>query len=284
MRVHFDIIVVSFNSGERLRTTLNSIYGQDYWDYEVVIEDALSTDGSLSLLKEQGFFENKHINDRTQIFTEADDGIYDGMNKALSRLKSSGEEDRHDYVMFLNCGDVLCDRQTLGKVADFISERESEGNEQPYIFYGDQFNEITQSVISSSPKLNEFALFRNVPCHQVCFYDRDLFAERGYDTVYRVRADYEHFLYCIYEKKTDAVHMDIIVSRYEGGGYSETMEGKEISAKEHIIITDRYMGKNAKKYRFIMSVSGAGIRTKMAENPRYAGIYNRIKTGIYKRR
>ena len=41
--------------------------------------------------------------------------------------------------------------------------------------------------------MNDFACYRNVPCHQVCFYDAGLFAERGYDTDFRVRADYEHF-------------------------------------------------------------------------------------------
>lgn len=74
------------------------------------------------------------------------------------------------------------------------------GRGRSYIFYGDQFNQQQNSPVHSAPVMNDFTCYRNVPCHQVCFYDAQLFAQRGYDTDYRVRADYEHFLYCIYDK------------------------------------------------------------------------------------
>ena len=74
-------------------------------------------------------------------------------------------------------------------------------------------------------------LLQNVPCHQVCFYNVRLFAERGYDVKYRVRADYEHFLYCIYDRKAEAVYVEMIVADYEGGGFSETRENRRISKK-----------------------------------------------------
>ena len=75
-------------------------------------------------------------------------------------------------------------------------------------------------MIYSAPEVNDFTCYRNVPCHQVCFYDVRLFAERGYDVKYRVRADYEHFLYCIYDRKAEAVYVEMIVADYEGGGFS----------------------------------------------------------------
>ena len=53
----FDIIVVTYNSGEKLKTTLDSIYAQDFWDYRVVIKDGASTDGSLSNLCDSGYFD-----------------------------------------------------------------------------------------------------------------------------------------------------------------------------------------------------------------------------------
>lgn len=84
----------------------------------------------------------------------------------------------------------------------------------------------------SAPRMNDFACYRNVPCHQVCFYDAGLFAERGYDTDFRVRADYEHFLYCIYDRKAEAVYMPVTVAFYEGGGFSETRENRKRSALE----------------------------------------------------
>lgn len=286
MSIHFYIIVVSFNPGDRLKSTLDSIYTQDYWDYDVIIKDAGSDDGSLTSLQASGYFDKQFVKERSSVYSLPDNGIYDGMNRALEYIDRTESTDREDYVIFLNCGDRFYDKQTLGKVADFIDGYISGGKDtsRMKIFYGDQYNDSTSSVVSSAPKINEFALFRNVPCHQVCFYDAGLFADRAYDTGYRVRADYEHFLYCIYKKNAVAVHMKDIISRYEGGGYSESKEGKAISAKEHREITDRYMGKKAAGYRMIMRLSGAGLRTRLAEDPKYSGLYNKIKSFIYKNR
>ena len=293
MKIHFHIITVSYNSGNRIMQTLDSIYKQDYWDYDVIIEDSESTDGSIEALADK-------VRDNTHIFVKKDKGIYDGMNLALSHIediksstgKSEATEDTTvegylEYVLFLNCGDVLHDKQVLGAVADAIEAdilASAGDSERPHIYYGDQYNLKTDSKVSSVRKINEFALYRNVPCHQVCFYDMALFDIRAYDTAYKVRADYEHFLYCIYDRNAATIHMDMIVSAYEGGGYSESGEGRSISAAEHIEITDRYMGKRARRYRMIITLTGGRIRTRLAEDPRTAALYNRIKTGIYRKK
>ena len=54
----FDIIVVTYNPGEKLKTTLDSIYSQDFWDYRVVIKDGASTDNSLNILRDSGYFDD----------------------------------------------------------------------------------------------------------------------------------------------------------------------------------------------------------------------------------
>ena len=112
--------------------------------------------------------------------------------------------------------------------------------EEAIYFTGDQFNQQQNSPVHSAPVMNDFTCYRNVPCHQVCFYDAQLFAQRGYDTDYRVRADYEHFLYCIYDKNARAVYMPVTVAFYEGGGFSETKENRKRSALEHKVITRYY--------------------------------------------
>ena len=137
-------------------------------------------------------------------------------------------------------------------------------------------------MVPSNPKIDDFARYRNVPCHQACIYHRSLFADRGYDLAYRVRADYEHFLYCIYEEHAKAVHMDIVVCDYEGGGYSETKENRLRSKEQHREITDRYLGLKAKKYRFIMIMTLSGLRTRLAESKRFSKIYNALKSCIYR--
>ena len=151
------------------------------------------------------------------------------------------------------------------------------------IFYGNQYNVRQKCVVYSAPEVNDFTCYRNVPCHQVCFYDARLFSERGYDTRYRVRADYEHFLYCIYEKMAEVVYTELLVADYEGGGFSETAENRRISAQEHGEIARRYLGwRKVLGYQAVMLLTLAPLRTKIAENEQLSGIYNGLKAGLYR--
>lgn len=292
----FSIVVVSLNPGERLGQTLQSILEQTYTDYEVIIKDGGSTDGSLDFLKSGNLLEK---NPQIHLIEEKDSSIYDGMNQAVSHAGGR-------YVQFLNCGDLFYDKDVLQRVAEYIMsyssvEKETVAavhvaenahapvdtdrvfSERPMIFYGNQYNLLQKSVVTSAPQINDFTCYRNVPCHQVCFYDRRLFNKRAYLPEYTVRADYEHFLHCVYEEKAGTISMPVIICMYEGGGYSETKENRKKSAAQHKEITAKYLGKKASLYRLIMLLSLAGLRTKIAESPVLSKPYNALKSLIYRR-
>ena len=276
----FSIVVVSLNPGDKLFSTLQSILDQDYGNFEIIIKDGGSTDGSVQRLFGEGTERKIPADSRIRFFQEPDSGIYDGMNQAVQKVQGR-------YVLFLNCGDRFFDRSVLSDAASFMEKQESTevGRGRSYIFYGDQFNQQQNSPVHSAPVMNDFTCYRNVPCHQVCFYDAQLFAQRGYDTEYRVRADYEHFLYCIYDKNARAVYMPVTVAFYEGGGFSETKENRKRSALEHKVITRYYQGWGKSTwFAFLMLVSLAPLRTWIAENPALAGVYNKVKSAVYGRR
>jgi len=270
----FSIVVVCLNPGEKLTETVNSILSQQYGNYEIIIKDGGSADGSLEKLP---------ADSRIRLLTCKDSGIYDAMNQALPMITGQ-------YVLFLNCGDLFYNDTVLFDMAKVIENKKNADREQSAgykeklrIFYGNQYNELQKCVVYSAPEVNDFTCYRNVPCHQVCFYDARLFKERGYDTKYRVRADYEHFLYCIYDKKAEAVYTETLVARYEGGGFSETKENKRRSAQEHDEITKHYLGRDkAMRYRAMMLLTLAPLRTWLAENEKYAEGYNKVKTAVYK--
>lgn len=281
-QISFSIVVVCLNAGEKLLPTVQSVLDQRYGNYEIIVKDGGSTDGCLEKLP---------ADSRIKVVTKKDQGIYDGMNQALSYVTGQ-------YVLFLNCGDHFHDGQVLEKMAEEIGRRrgslggrknfteEEKGlayKERERIFYGNQYRLDTKSVIYSAPEVNDFTCYRNVPCHQVCFYDARLFEKRGYDTKYKVRADYEHFLYCIYERKAEAVYTELLVADYEGGGFSETKVNRRISDQEHAEITKRYLGREkALRYKAVMLLTLQPVRTRLAESERYAGAYNKVKTGVYR--
>jgi glycosyltransferase involved in cell wall biosynthesis len=265
MECFYSIIVVCLDSGDNLLKTVESVLKQKFDDLELVIKDGGSRDGSIEKLRD------KYPDGRIKITSAKDSGIYDAMNQAVRLAKG-------EYFLFLNTGDCLYDENVLGSMA-----REIEKSGKPDIIYGNQYHLGLDTVIYATPKINDFACYRNVPCHQTCFYRKDMFGERGYKPIYNVRADYEHFLYCYYEKKADIRYAPVIVAGYEGGGYSETKENKRLSKKQHREIVVHYMGrKKADRYRLVMWITLAPLRTFIAENKYLSGAYNALKSLAYK--
>jgi len=75
------IVTATYNSGESLRDTLESVLSQTYDDYEHIIVDGGSTDNTLDILRE---YEPRY-NGRLKWHSEPDRGIYDAMNKGIAR-------------------------------------------------------------------------------------------------------------------------------------------------------------------------------------------------------
>ncbi|MBD5527048.1 MAG: glycosyltransferase [Lachnospiraceae bacterium] len=278
----FSILVVSLNPGEKLVETVRSVAKQTYRDYEVIVKDGGSKDDSLDALR--AYLQESGVPQQVRILKQSDTGIYDGMNQATQAA-------RGEYLYFLNCGDFFTSEEVLAQAAEEIrAALQSSGTEKaaesdaPKIFYGDILDALRGEVVASNPHINDFACYRNVPCHQACIYHYSLFEERGYDPVYRVRADYEHFLWCYFRRDARPRYIPVTLASYEGGGFSETPENRRRSAREHREITALYMSKGQRlKYRVILLATLAPLRTKMAESPAWSGFYNKCKKRLYRR-
>lgn len=263
----FSVIVVCLNAGEKLHQTIESIREQTCTDYEIVVKDGFSKDGSVEQLEARNL-------ERVYITREKDRSIYHAMNQAVA--KAAGK-----YLYFLNCGDFFFDKEVLQKVKEQIETRKKA---EPAIFYGNIYEVLTRQIVQSNPKINAFACYRNVPCHQACFYQRELLREHGFMTEYSVRADYEQFLWCYFVGHAQGVYMPLTIARYEGGGFSETPENIRRSKKEHREVTAKYMSDTQRLwYRFLLGITFAPLRTRIASNEKTAALYNQIKTKLYRR-
>lgn len=264
----FSIIVVCLNPGKKLKETLDSILMQEYEDYEIVIKDGGSTDGSAEAAGELTCREN------IRFYNKKDKGIYDAMNQAVEY--AAGE-----FLFFLNCGDRFHDSGVLSRAAEAI---EKNRGEKRLILYGNIFGEKNKVWITPAPRITGFTCYRNVPCHQACFYSAVLCKEKPFEQKYRIRGDYEHFLWCYYKGGARPVYMDAAVADYEGGGYSETKENLKRSKEEHREITRKYMSRGERiGYKAALLCTLAPLRTFMAENRYLAGIYHKLRSCIYGR-
>ena len=100
------IITINYNDKYGLSRTIDSVLNQTYEDFEYIVIDGNSNDGSKEILKNHDLSIDYWV-------SEPDSGIYNAMNKGIRVAKG-------DYLLFLNSGDYLCDNDTIHNVAKEI--------------------------------------------------------------------------------------------------------------------------------------------------------------------
>lgn len=259
--IQFSIITVTYNAGAKLKETVTSILEQTYDNYEIVIKDGLSTDGSLNNLPDA---------EKIRLERCKDNGIYDAMNQAVALA-------RGEYIIFMNCGDFFYDKEVLSNIAKCIEHTPDRG-----IYYGDAYFALSKEVIHMPREITDFVCYRHIPCHQACVFAKELFADKAFDLQYKIRADYEFFLRQYYIKAIRPVYTEVVIANYEGGGFSENKENRKWDKQEHRMITRKYMKKSKLfLYRMIMLITLQPIRHWLAQKSCFAGMYDGIKRKIY---
>ena len=103
MKPLFSIITITYNAAETIETTFRSVVGQSFTDYEYIVVDGDSKDGTVDFLRSR--------KDCLAVFiSEPDKGLYDAMNKGMHLAKG-------EYLIFLNAGDTFHSENTLADIA-----------------------------------------------------------------------------------------------------------------------------------------------------------------------
>lgn len=168
------IITINYNNLEGLKRTIASVKNQTFDDYEWIVIDGGSSDGSRDLIENnQAFF--------SYWCSEPDKGIYDAINKGIAH--ASGE-----YISCMNSGDAFFSDDTLSSV--FASPLSAD------IIYGDWYQVYpNRRVLCSMPCPLDFSVFyyHNI-CHQAMFVRTAILQEKGFDSSYGVVADYARWM------------------------------------------------------------------------------------------
>lgn len=203
------IITVNFNNKEGLIRTINSVYTQSYTDYEHIIIDAGSTDGSREIIEA---YEGKS-DKLTYWVSEPDRGIYNGMNKGITRAQG-------EYLLLLNSGDFL-EEEALDKVRGSLTGEEliygnlnfisPTGEKRLQTFPCPPF-EITE-LISPSFYLP----------HPATFIKGKLLKKLLYTEQYKIVSDWEFWLKAIIFEQCSMKHVDICITNFYEGGISANL-------------------------------------------------------------
>lgn len=163
---------------------MESVLAQDYTDYEYIIQDGGSNDGTLDIIREyeERFRKNGIAID---IVSTPDNGIYDGMNKAV--LRASGT-----WINFMNAGDCFYSKSVLSDIFN------KSNYPNAAILYGDAV-EHEYGGYHMFRKSYESIEKRMPFSHQSAFVNRELITRYPFKSEYRIAADYD-WLLSMYKK------------------------------------------------------------------------------------
>jgi glycosyltransferase involved in cell wall biosynthesis len=208
------IITVNLNNKAGLEKTIHSVISQTSRDYELIVIDGGSSDGSQDIIR-------LHENTISYWVSEKDRGTYHAMNKGISVAKG-------EYCYFLNSGDYFAGNTTLEDLfkldiyADIVS-----GNVLKIRPNG-RYRTITPH---DKPTLHKLCI-HSLP-HQASFLKRKLFQEIGmYNETYRIVSDFDFFLKAIVVFKKSYQRVDINFSYFNLQGISSNMNNFTLAKQE----------------------------------------------------
>lgn len=202
------IVTVTFNSGETLKDTIESVLKQTYDNIEYIIVDGLSTDETVDIIKKY----EPQFKGRLKWISEKDKGLYDAMNKGIRM--ATGE-----VVGIINSDDFYHKDYIISQVADSFKDQTIEAVYGDIRFVNPGNLDKTVRYYSSknfSPKRFRFGF---MPAHPTFFTYKEYFDRFGYyRTDYHIAADYELLLRFLYTHhlKTKYISQDFMKMRTGG--------------------------------------------------------------------
>lgn len=148
------LIILNYNSGEWLSRCLTSVFKSDYPNYEVVVVDNASTDGSFEAAK-NGFSRAHFIKSHTNLGFSAGNNL--GIRLALEKMA--------DYVFLLN-PDALVDPETVSILVAAAEENKTAGIFSPLVFQGATQNIWFAGGIIHWLRMRATHLFKRKTFHQ----------------------------------------------------------------------------------------------------------------------
>jgi glycosyltransferase involved in cell wall biosynthesis len=194
------IITINYNNKPGLIRTIESVINQQFSDYEFIIIDGLSTDGSKDVIEQ-------NQNRLAYWVSEKDRGVYDAMNKGIKAATGK-------YLFFLNSGDCFVDKNVLSNVAKKMSDTNYD------IVYGNAV--YSNNIIKYKDQLSLYYVLNMGMCHQVQFIKKDLFEKYGYyNTSYKITADHCQLMLFLAKYNATYFHVNTVIADIEPGGMSD---------------------------------------------------------------
>ncbi len=215
--MRLSIITINLNNRNGLQKTIDSVITQTFTDYEWIIIDGGSTDGSREIIEQNADHFSYWV-------SEPDKGIYNAINKGVAQAKG-------EYIQILNSGDCLFENSTLEQL--FSHQYDAD------ILYGDAIclypdgHKINKKY-PDNISLNYF--IHDVINHQASFYRRQVFDGHLYNEKYMIASDWAYCLEAVC-RGLRFQHIPQTIVYYDNAGISAQWSERQITEREDILNT-----------------------------------------------
>ena len=212
MEIKLSIITINLNNCSGLKKTINSVINQTYTDFEYIIIDGGSTDGSIDIIQEN----SERI---TYWISEADKGIYNAMNKGIDIAKGN-------YCLFMNSGDSLYNSTTLEKSIVYLDGTD--------IILGDTL-ETDGRIVLHKKNITFKTLYSDSLSHQSSFIKTSLLKKYHYDESLKIVSDWKFFLQTLIIDNSTYKGIPLFISIYDISGITNSNFARFIEERNFVV-------------------------------------------------
>ena len=200
------LITVAYNSAATIADTLASVASQTHAEIEHIVIDGRSTDATIEIVRCHG----AHV---STLVSEPDGGIYEAMNKGIAL--ATGE-----LIGFLNADDVLNGSDAVGSVARAAATGSDVVYADLVYVRNDDLHRVVRHWRSGGFRRSRLR-FGWMPPHPTFYVRRALLHEvGGFDTSFRIAADYDFMLRCLARPAVKVSYLPQVLVRMRTGGVS----------------------------------------------------------------
>lgn len=216
------VITINYNNIAGLEKTFKSVWEQTLNDFEYIVIDGASNDGSEHLVLQ-------HADKISYWVSEPDKGVYDAMNKGI--LKATGE-----YCIFMNSGDCFYSNDVVENVTPHLNGTD--------IIYGN--THYTDGKIRYSKDEPPYFSFFYISgwAHQATFIKTELLKKYMYDDSYKIVSDWKFLLQVVIKDNCTCLSIDQNISLFDATGISSTNNDLIVREKKEVLnemFTERYI-------------------------------------------
>ncbi len=220
MSVNLSIIIPTFNCATVLGKAIESVLHQTYQDWELLLIDGLSTDGTVDLIQEYS-----KTDKRIRWISETDQGLYDAMNKGVEMAKG-------EWVYFMGGDDWLFTKNVLSEILDGLSESDA------------QIDMIRCRVMrNAKPSQIQYIdlplALHDILNHQSIIYKKHLASTYPFELEYPIAADQVQFMRMI-ANGMSTIASDVVLANYTVGGASSNNLDLNYACKKQLLVKELF--------------------------------------------